>query len=257
MHKSKHPLILHIPHSSSHIPAEVRKDIILSDTELEDELLKLTDHCMDEIADIDESIGKTIINKYSRMVVDPERFRDDEKEIMSSVGMGAVYISTSDKKSLRNITNEKRESLLKQYYDPYYREFNEITKNMLDKFNRCLIIDVHSFPSSPLPYELNQDLDRPDICIGTNDFHTPEDITDIIKKYYLDKDYIVKLDMPFKGTFVPDDFYEKDKRVSSVMIEINRALYMDEETGEKLDGFYRIKREFEGLVEVVLNEFSS
>ena len=42
--------------------------------------------------------------------------------------------------------------------------------------NHCLIIDGHSFPALPLPYELNQTAFRPDFCLGTDDFHTPEEL---------------------------------------------------------------------------------
>jgi N-formylglutamate amidohydrolase len=38
------------------------------------------------------------------------------------------------------------------------------------------------------------------------------------------------------------DFYRSDaKRVQSIMIEINRGVYMDEETGEKLPTFDQVK----------------
>ncbi len=46
---------------------------------------------------------------------------------------------------------------------------------------------------------------------------------------------------PFAGTFVPSKFYRKDKRVQSIMVEINRALYMDEDTGKKSRTFSEIQ----------------
>ena len=50
------------------------------------------------------------------------------------------------------------------------------------------------------------------------------------------------LHRPFAGALVPMDFYRSDaKRVHSIMIEINRGVYMDEETGEKLPTFDQVK----------------
>jgi len=46
-----------------------------------------------------------------------------------------------------------------------------------------------------------------------------------------------EVNRPFSGTIVPIDFYRKDKRVSSIMVEVNRRLYMDEGTGEKSTSF--------------------
>jgi len=41
------------------------------------------------------------------------------------------------------------------------------------------------------------------------------------------------MNQPFSGSIVPSNYFQKDKRVFSVMIEVNRRLYMDETTGEK------------------------
>jgi len=46
---------------------------------------------------------------------------------------------------------------------------------------------------------------------------------------------------PFAGTFVPNRYYRQDKRVNSIMIEVNRSLYMDEATGGKNQSFNQIK----------------
>ena len=41
---------------------------------------------------------------------------------------------------------------------------------------------------------------------------------------------------PFAGTIVPMEYYKKDARVHSVMIEVNRRLYL-KVPGVKSDGF--------------------
>jgi hypothetical protein len=43
-----------------------------------------------------------------------------------------------------------------------------------------------------------------------------------------------KVNRPFSGSIVPANNFDKNKRVFSVMIEVNRRLYMDETTGENL-----------------------
>ena len=42
-------VVLHIPHSSRHIPAEERQAICLDDAELDKELLRMTDAYTDEL----------------------------------------------------------------------------------------------------------------------------------------------------------------------------------------------------------------
>ena len=61
----------------------------------------------------------------------------------------------------------------------------------------------------------------------------------------------MKIDSPYAGTIVPMKFYGKDRRVRSVMIEMNRALYMKEGTCEKNDFFPVLKehlKEFQELL---------
>ena len=104
----------------------------------------------------------------------------------------------------------------------------------------CLIVDCHRFSSSPLPHEPDQTTDRPDFCIGTDSFHTPVAVRDAILTVIEGEDYSVAVDTPFAGALVPLISYRKDHRVLSVMIEINRRLYMDKHSGAKT-GFGKVR----------------
>jgi len=240
--------IIHVPHSSTYIPDDVRAQILLDDRQIEHELRLVTDHFTDEMVDIEALDAIRIQYGYSRLVVDPERFRDDGQEIMASKGLGAVYTRTAAGEPLRNVGPGERERLLRRFYDPYHERFNTTVAEVLDQHNRCLIVDLHSFPSRPLPYELDQAPDRPDICIGTNEYHTLVWLVDLAVKYFTSKGLEVKLNRPFAGSFVPSDFYRKDRRVASIMVEVNRVLYMDEGTGDKSDGFPVVQDLLTGLI---------
>ena len=45
------------------------------------------------------------------------------------------------------------------------------------------------------------------------------------------------LNRPFAGSIVPAKHWQKTREVRSVMIEVRRDIYMDEQTGEKLPTF--------------------
>jgi N-formylglutamate amidohydrolase len=53
---------------------------------------------------------------------------------------------------------------------------------------------------------------------------------DILERNFKEIGYSVKINTPFSGSIVPLGFYKKEKKVISVMIEVNRKLYMNEET---------------------------
>lgn len=169
------PVILHVPHSSREIPAGVRSGIVLSDAELERELDHMTDSHTAEIAGRAAGLaGLTpwrFVNRVSRLVVDPERF-PDEREEMAAVGMGAVYTRTSHREELRRADTDPG-PLIERYFRPYARAMTEAVADRLAATGRAVIVDVHSYPAQPLPYELHGGGPRPPVCLGTDAFHTP------------------------------------------------------------------------------------
>jgi N-formylglutamate amidohydrolase len=246
------PLILHIPHSSAEVPPDVRSQLVLSDDELQRELLLMTDWYTDELFALAPEEAVSVRSTVSRLVVDPERFADPSREPMEKVGMGAVYTKTSHGARLRDGATAARErtSLLARYYHPRHTELAEAAAASLAAHGYCLIIDCHSFPSQPLPYELKAADDRDDImtrpavCVGTVPLNTPGSLRrnawtrahEIVDRWPHDAPHRITFDRPFAGTMVPLP-YRGDERILSVMIELRRDLYMDEETGDRLADF--------------------
>lgn len=225
-------IILHIPHSSTVIPDMVRDQFVLEPDELQHELMLMADLHTDELYTCNLDCQHIIQSEASRLVVDVERFADDTLEPMSKIGMGAIYTQTHQLTQLRRaITEREREALMNTWYFPHHRRLEQAVNAVLTHHPRCLIIDCHSFATSALPYELNATGARPSICVGTDDFHTPPNVVDHIALAFRESGYTVALNTPFSGALVPLCFYQKDKRVKSVMIEIRKDMYMDEVTG--------------------------
>ena len=245
-------IILHIPHASKYIPDKYLKYFTLSKKDLEIELLKMTDHFTDELFDISCSNIHQLKFPLSRLLVDIERFEEDELEPMFKVGMGCIYEKTHDGKSLKLVKDIKDE-LINKFYKTHHENFTKIVDAKLKENNKVLIIDCHSFPKHPLPYELNQEMDRPEICIGTDNFHTSEKLKNLFGQLFEGLNFAVKYNEPFKGSIVPLKFYNKEIRVKSIMIEVRRDLYMNEQTGEKNNKFYEIK----SILKKILNKIEN
>lgn len=237
------PLVVHVPHSSTNIPPDIRQTLCLDDHELQRELLCMTDWYTDRLFDEVVELGGTLfVNRVSRLAVDPERFPDDNQEVMATKGMGAVYTTTADGRALRHLVSpEERTRLLDTYFHPYAKAFADVVARVLDRHGRCVILDGHSFPSAPLPYELDQQTERPHICLGTDDFHTPELLVRSIQALCAAQGLRVEQNRPFAGTYVPLRYWRTDPRVRSMMMEIRRDLYMDEQTGAETPGLPRMR----------------
>ena len=223
-------IILHIPHASIVLPTE--GEFLLGQEALAYEVDAMTDHHTDQLFDLPGA--RRCVFPVSRLIVDPERFIEDS---MESVGMGVVYTHTSSGKPLRQISQDQRQSLIDQYYHPHHQQLTTMASDVLSIHGRCLIIDCHSFPAKPLEYET--DPYRPDICIGTDTFHTRPELEASLLNSFEEYGYSVAVNSPFAGSLVPMDFYRKDGQVQSVMIELNRGLYSTPDKLSKLQTHLR------------------
>jgi N-formylglutamate amidohydrolase len=198
----------------------------------------MTDSYTDELFHLEARIARPVVFHVSRLVVDPERFLEDSAEPMAARGMGAIYTATSDGTVLRAPMDEQsRQALLAEYYEPHHRRLSDAVTASIARWGACLVVDCHSFPSHPLPYELDQSPDRPEICLGTDEFHSPPELVSAALRIFRGAGFEVQLNRPFAGAIVPAAHYRCDQRVMALMVEVNRSLYMDEVSGERLPTF--------------------
>ena len=214
-------VVLHVPHSSREIPSQVRSDLLIDDLALEQELDAMTDSGTDELAKIAagmSSIKPWIFrNKLSRLVIDPERFPDD-RELMNSIGMGAVYVKTSSGEELRKVDDERDRHLLDTYFHPYAASFDALIQELFREHGRVTIIDVHSYRKQEHVNSLNKGQRRPAVCLGVDQFHTPDWLLDLATTSFGNLGEIV-INEPYAGTYVPLSLYGKEPKVTSVMME--------------------------------------
>ena len=230
--------ILHIPHSSTHFP--FMEGYVVSQEILNEELLKLTDWYTDDLFYTEHDI--IIKANFSRLFCDPERFPDDKDEVMSQFGMGVLYEKSDAGKIIRTITPELRLKILNEYYWPHHNGFKDAVANQLEWHDKCLIIDCHSFPHIPLERSLDKTKNRPDFNIGTDSFHTDRKLIEASKDFFNEKGFTLGVDWPYKGTIVPLAYYQKNNKVQSIMLEINRKLYLNAPTNEKSDRYSEVKK---------------
>jgi N-formylglutamate amidohydrolase len=211
--------IFHIPHSSKIIPDYSGFD----ESMIEHEIELLTDHATDKIFDID-GVDK-IIFPYSRLFCDVERL-DDEFEPMFKHGRGFYYTKTDNGNHLRDFNEEHKEIVKNEYYYVHHEELSLMVKHKLDKFGVVYIVDCHSFQNDALNTDVDKTENRPDICIGTDDIHTPKWMENHFEGFFKKNNMSVKINSPYSGTIVPAEFIG-NKNVKSIMIEINKNQYID------------------------------
>jgi len=190
--------------------------------------------------------GATVFkNDVSRLVFDPDRLLPDEIEPMSRRGLGAVY-----RRDLHGMPLPSREDervvrkLVEDHYRPYHHDLEELVDGMLRKFDRCWIIDAHTFPDIPRPYEKRTSR-RPVVCLGFDDAHVPVDAVN----WFIGNEGriagiaprtgqpLLHLNEPRAGSYVPQALRFKDPRVKSLSIAVNSAAKLRTDIPWGAEGF--------------------
>lgn len=161
-----------------------------------------------------------------------------------------IYTRTAYGKRLRrDLLPDETRNFISQHYEPHHKALSAEVNGELERHGKAFIVDCHSFPSQPLPCGKDQSVPRPEFCIGTDDFHTPRALIEVTLRSLKDMGYTVGINQPYAGTLVPMAYYRKEHRVASIMVEMNRSLYMDKLAGTKTSGFDRTKER----VRILLN----
>jgi len=219
-------MLLHIPHSS----IKMAKGVKVSN--LQENLDVLTDWFTDEL--FYHPSAEYIIFPYSRLSVDVERYLKDEP--MEKEGKGVLYKTDAfNKPIIRDATVFP--AMMKIYQDHHYF-LNQRAGWTLAYFPIAFIVDCHSFAD---------EAGHPDICLGTGSY-TPESVVDEMKKYFDKNGFSNTVNFPYSGSIMPHGF-ENNKDVKSIMIEVNRKLYLNKYN--KNDNFENMQKIIEGALDII------
>jgi N-formylglutamate deformylase len=250
------PVLLHVPHAGTEVPGWTRPHLLPDDAALAAELAALTDHHTDVLAAAAAERARVrpavLVNRVSRFVVDPERFPDDREE-MAAAGMAAVYTHGTRGQRIRADDPAHRDALLAAYYRPWADAVRVAVEDRLAATGRAVLLDVHSYPSRALPYELHADRARPRVCLGTDPAHTPSWLVAAAREAFAAVGPTA-LDAPFAGTYVPLAHHGREPRVLSLMLEIRRDVYLTEPAGPLGPGAEDVVAALARLVDAVSAE---
>ncbi|MCK9416912.1 N-formylglutamate amidohydrolase [Candidatus Dojkabacteria bacterium] len=202
--------IIHLPHASFNLPRN--DDFLISGSKLQKELLSSADIEIDSIFNIPE-IEKHVCD-FSRVFCDVEKLL--KYEVRDIDGRGIFYTKTINGNDLREFNHSKYWDVITNYYIPYHKHMYDKVLSILEKEGVVRIIDAHSFNG----FDSNID-----ICIGYDDYHTPKYLLEYVVQFFQSNGYVVELNNPYSGTYVPMPYFQNNGNVQSIMIEINKKLY--------------------------------
>jgi len=225
-------MILHIPHSKTFIPEEYLKEY--NKKLLDKGINELTDFKTDEL--FEHWNSTSVIFEYSRFFCDVERFRKNDS--MEKIGQGVLYTHYNDE--ILRVPSEKTNKEVYNLYDEHHKDLIKNIEKVKTLYPENIIVDCHSFSDKK---------NYPDFCIGYND-DISNDIKKLIKEIIqlLSQKYTVKTNFPYEGALIPDK-YNDDNTINSIMIEVNKKLYMKNE--KKHDNFKQVQNDIYEVLDII------
>ncbi len=148
------------------------------------------------------------------------------------------------------LSRAEGEYRLSQVHDAYHAFLRTVLEEARERFGQSVLIDCHSMPSrQPGRRHLA------DIVLGDR-FGSSCDsrLTGLAERTFRKLGYTVSRNAPYAGGYTTRAYGRPKRHVHALQVEVNRALYMDEETVAPSAGFAQVRRDI-GTAAGILTRF--
>ncbi len=246
------PMVLSVPHSGQTFPDEFLKAVKMSADELRSNEDTFVDELVKPASDagipmISMNIGRAFVDvNRDKIEIDPTMFynhpqKDTPMGRRCRVGLGVIHrISAQNNNIYDGLLNyEEVSERLKNVYDVYHKRLQQLVDKCVKKFGFCLLVDCHSMPSKIC--SIMNDGKNIEFCLG-NLFEQscPDDFANFLKNELEKRNYHTTFNCPYSGAFITFNFCQPRRRIFTLQVETNRALYMEENSHQKINNFQKV-----------------
>ncbi|HWL05035.1 MAG TPA: N-formylglutamate amidohydrolase [Xanthobacteraceae bacterium] len=170
-------------------------------------------------------------------------------------GLGTIARVVGDAQEIyaRRIPVEQALHRIETLYKPYHRTLRGLIARAQQASGVAILVDCHSMPST---VGLRDERPRPDIVLGDRyGTSCAPAVVDILEETLRRSGYTVSRNKPYAGGFITEHYGNPGAGIHAVQIEINRALYMDEQNFTPTEAFAALSRDLDTMARH-LNELS-
>jgi N-formylglutamate amidohydrolase len=254
-HDQTLPFVFASPHSGRIYPKSFLQVSRLDGTAIR----RSEDSFVDEIFSAAPALGAPVLKAhFPRAFIDPNRepyeldpamFDGPLPQFVNSrsprvtAGLGTIARVVRDGAEIysRKITFAEAQSRIDTYYKPYHMALRGLIEATHKQFTCAVLVDCHSMPSVGGPLDQDIGAPRPDIVLGDR-FGTScaRRLTDMIERALSMQGFVVVRNNPYAGGYSTEHYGRPSLGLHALQIEINRALYMDEDRMERSAGIKRV-----------------
>jgi N-formylglutamate deformylase len=207
------PIVASLPHSGLVIPDAIVQTL----NESYQHYLPHQDWHLDKLYDFLPDLGITVLEAtHSRYVVDLNR--SDREPLLGSFWQSAIPEKTAFDAPLYQTSPSQDDvtSRMNQFYRPYHHQLEVLLNQMVDRFGRVYLLDLHSF--------LGPIVD--DVCLGNvNGKSCSEFLISTVESEFLTKEYQAVRNKVFNGGYITRHYGQRP-HVEALQIEIRYHTYL-------------------------------
>lgn len=242
MYESDIPLFISCPHSGEKLPLEANWLQGLDKITL----LRDVDRFVDTFyRPLCRKFGLSFIyTPWTRYAVDLNRLPSDvdADSVQNSANdsgafsSGLHWVKTSRDEVLMQspISKKLHDILIESYFDPFHKAIQANFEHFkLQGHKRVFHLDVHSMPSMGTSIHRDPGNKRAEIVISDNDGKSCDPkFLELVVESYKQAGFKIEVNWPYKGGRITQTYGNPFKGRHCLQIEMNRSIYMDEETKE-------------------------
>jgi N-formylglutamate deformylase len=255
------PLVLDSPHSGVEYPEDFKYAVNLSD------LRRAEDTHVDTLFNFGPDLGASLVAaKFPRSYIDANRSLDEiDPELLETpwpksyvasekakLGKGLVWRLLDDGQSIYQckLSVVEIEGRINGYWRPYHAMVRGALDDAYSHHGFVMHINCHSMPSVSDVYTTERPgLVHPDIVLGDRDGTSADPaITAFLQDAFLSRGYSCWVNDPYKGVELVRAYSSPLNDRHSIQLEINRRLYMDENSLELHEGFDKLRADLQRIL---------
>lgn len=200
------PILIHVPHAGYNLPNTITPNRFNDPTAVDYVYRSTRDMYADRIGQTlaDTCNGTLMINHISRLYCDVNRYPDD-REPKNTIGMGAIYTHDLNGQPLYkpNYQPDGREhgERFNLIYYPWHRILHDQTQLLLNLYDQCTILDIHTYSQHSQSYELKEP--RPHIILTVNENQPSQRLAILLYLQLLTTGHIIGFNTHYHTSIMP------------------------------------------------------
>lgn len=170
-------------------------------------------------------------------------------------GLGVIPRVVSNGRAIYHgkISHTEAQARLDRYWLPYHTTLEALMEQSHQMFGEAILIDCHSMPHEAIKSATRRGTPRAEIVLGDRfGAAANSDVVDQIEAAFKGAGLRVARNAPFAGAYVTQRYGRPSRHQHAVQVEIDRALYLDEQTIQPNSNFENFQRMISAIAKEIV-----